>query len=552
MAPHTLDRWLLVNYAGYPFAPNSLMPDNGLANLAGALHADRKEVRILDYCTVSTVERMTSPELRRQSSRAWDTLRAPGRGASSALRRLGALLTLRRCESERRRLQDRALAGIADEVTDQIRAHGITAVGFKLWNGDGLEGAGRLARTVRQRCPGVRVFGGGPHVDLFSAGILEHYPHFDALVYGEGEETIRQLADTGDDPASYETIPNLIHGPPDAPRHTAERMVQDLDDLPLPVYDPAVYHAMEGDEKIKIAVIDESRGCRNECAFCVHPVKSHRRVRMKSIPRLMREVRLLGDRYALRSFRFAGSCTPYSLLNGFAAEVLRQGIPLRYASFAHIRDSEEADFASIARSGCVALFFGLESGSQRILDAMHKRIRVGQMRETLRRAADAGIFTVGSLIFPAPGEDAESEAETLRLLREAPLRSVMFQAPVIAPRTAWFDNPAAYGIRIGNKRSYLDKALTWKVKLQLPPRFWDPLPVSVDGHSYRQVLARTGEFGRRVADLKIPTAITDETYLMSVMAGMEALEFRNAALAAFFAGDTGTIRGLVARINRGS
>ena len=552
MSTPSLDTWLLVNYAGYPFAPNSLMPDNGLANLAGALHADGRTVRILDYCTVGMVERMTSPELRSRLAWAWDTLRASGRGPVRQVKRLAALAILQRGEKERRRLQERAVSAIADEVVAHILKYGVTAVGFKLWNGDGLDGAGHIARRVREKCPGVRVFGGGPHVDLFSSGIARHYPFFHALVYGEGEETIRRLAATGGDEASYEDIPNLIYGRDGAARQTPERMVASLDDLPLPIYDPEVYLAMAGHEKIKVAVIDESRGCRNECAFCIHPVKSHRQIRLKSIARLVQEVRLLGNRYGFHSFRFAGSCTPYSLLNGFAGEVIRQGLPLRYASFAHIRDSDEADFELIGRSGCVALFFGLESGSQRILDAMRKRVKVEQILTTLRRAREAGIFTVGSLIFPAPGEDAASETDTLDLLKQAPLKSVMLSAPVIAPRTDWFESPERYGIHFRNKASYLDEALTWKVKLQLPPRFWSPLPVSVDGRTYPQVLAKAGSMARRIADLGIPTSISDETYLMSVDAGIDATEFRNTALAAFFAGDTGTIRPLVERINRGA
>lgn len=551
MSTHSLDRWLLVNYAGYPFAPNSLMPDNGLANLAGSLLAQGKDVEILDYCTVSTLRRMTSPALRRELAHAWSAVRASGRGPITTLKRLAAVRMLHRCEKERRRLQDLAMVEITEEVLTRVRQRGVNAVGFKLWNGDGLEGAGRLAQAVRQRHPDVRVIGGGPHVDMFSADILSHYPSFDALVCGEGEETIQYLAATGNDPASYASIPNLIFLRNGAPFATDERMIDNLDDLPMPVYDSEVYPAMAGDEKVKIVVVDESRGCRNECAFCVHPVKSHRRVRIKSIPRLLTEIGLLGDRYGFHAFRFAGSCTPYSLLNDFAAEVIRQNRHLRYASFAHIRDSHEADFDRIGRSGCVALFFGIESGSQRILDSMRKGTRVEQIADTLRRADAAGIFTVGSLIVPAPGETAASEAETLNLLKGVPLKSLMLQAPVVAPRTDWFESPERYGIEFRDKARYVEEALKWKIKFQLPPRFWDPLPIRIDGRSYRQVLSATMAFGRKLDALGSTIGISDETYLMCELADMPTVEFRNAALSAFFTGDGDAVASLVAKINAG-
>jgi len=547
-----LNRWLLVDYAGYPFAPNSLMPDNGLANLAGALLHNRKDVEILDYCTVSTVRRMTTPELSAQLSKAWDTLRQSKGGLLASARKWATLPVLHRGERERRRLQDRALTAMEDEIVAHVRGKGVNAVGFKLWNGDGIEGSCRIARRIRTMCPDVRLFAGGPHVDLFMERILDRYPFFDALVYGEAEETIRWLAENGGDPAAFETIPNLIYSRDGILRRTEERMVANLDDLPIPTYDPAVYPAMAGDEKIKVIVIDESRGCKNDCAFCVHPVKSHGRVRTKSIGRLIKEIRTLDERYGYRVFRFAGSCTPYSLLNQFAAEVTAQGLPVRYASFAHVRDSEEADFQAIRKSGGLALFFGIESGSQRILDAMRKRIRAERIVETLRSSKAAGIFTVGSIIFPAPGEDAASEEETISLLREAKPDSLMLQAPIVAPRTDWFNSPEKYGIRFRSKEEYLNVAMTWKIRIQLPPKFWSPMPIWIDGRPYRRTLSKTGGFARRLVELGIPTSITDETYLMSMRAGLPAVFFRDATLAAFFAGDAGSLQALVRKVNGGS
>jgi len=550
MTTGQLNRWLLVNYAGYPFTPSSLMPDNGLANLAGVIIASGGSVEILDYGTVSTVARMTSPELEHRLTRAWTRLKNPKQGVLPSLHKLATLVSLPAAERERRRLQDAMVHEIGHELVARIRTQKIDAVGFKLWNGDGLEGSATLAARIRKECPHVRIFGGGPHVDLLLDRLLRHYPSFDALVYGEGEDTLRYLAASGAAPASYSGIPNLIYQSDKGIVMTQEKMVEDLDQIPLPVYDPSVYPAMSGDEKIKIIVVDESRGCQNECAFCIHPVKSHRKVRTKSIARLIQEVRRLQADYGLHAFRFAGSCTPYSLLNAFAAEVVKQAIPLQYASFAHIHHSHEADFARLRESGCVALFFGIESGSQRILDKLRKHIRTEDITSTLQRARQAGIFTVGSFIFPAPGDTAETEAETLELIRHLGLGSITLQPSIVMPHTRWFTHPADYGFDIPDKELYVHTGMTWKLKLQLPPRFWDPLPISLDGYSYRGMLKRTGRFSKQLVPLGIPTAISDENYLMSHRAGLEPAVFRDRSIAAFYAGDTNALQGLVCDINR--
>jgi len=326
-------------------------------------------------------------------------------------------------------------------------------------------------------------------------------------------------------------------------------MVANLDDLPLPVYDPEVYPAMRGDEKIKIIVIDESRGCRNRCAFCIHPVKSHQQQRVKSISRLMREIDDLKTQQGWSTFRFAGSCTPYSLLNEFAATVVQSKRDLVYATFAHIRDSGDADFVNIRASGCVAMFFGVESGSQRILDGMHKGVSVPAISETILRANQAGIFTVGSFIFPAPGEDAASEQETLSLITRVPFGGAIIQPTVVVPRTGWFMSPEQYGISIRDREAYLQQALRWKAKMLLPTRFWQDLPITINGRRYKKILKQTAGFIRQVNALGVNTAISDDTYLMSVRAGKKVAEFKDDALQAFFTGDGAAIQAMAETIN---
>ena len=92
--------------------------------------------------------------------------------------------------------------------------------------------------------------------------------------------------------------------------------------------------------------------------------------------------------------------------------------------------------------------------------------------------------------------------------------------------------------------------MTWKVKLQLPPRFWDALPITLDGRSYRKMLKRTAAFAKQLVPLKIPTSISDENYLMSRLAGLDPVTFRDHSLAAFYSGNTTVLRNLVQTINQ--
>ena len=64
------------------------------------------------------------------------------------------------------------------------------------------------------------------------------------------------------------------------------------------------------------------------------------------------------------------------------------------------------------------------------------------------------------------------------------------------------------------------------------------------------MLKRTAAFAKQLAPLGIPTSISDENYLMSRLAGLDPVTFRDRSLAAFYAGDTEVIRSLAVSINR--
>jgi radical SAM superfamily enzyme YgiQ (UPF0313 family) len=548
MEDRSLNRWLLVNYSGYTYTPSSLIPDNGLANLGGALIRDGRQVEILDYATVSMMARFTPLSLRRRLLRTWETACAGNGGETPPWKRLWMLAGLQRGEFVRRRAQARVLQEIGRDLVEKVRRDGVDAVGFKLWNGDGISGSVTLATILRRECPDTRLFAGGPHVDLFMETMVEQFEVFDAFVYGEGEETIVRLAEEGGDRTAYGDIPNLLYRCEGRPTRTQQKIVENLDRLPMPAYDPQIYPAMTGDEKLKIMVIDDSRGCRNHCAFCVHPVKSAHNLRVKSISRIMRELESLETRHGIRTFRFAGSCTPYRLLNDFAGELLHRGKDYLYSSFAHVRQSASADFRRLRKSGCRALFFGVESGNQEILDKMQKGTRVEMIRAALNGAREAGIDVIAGLIHPAPGETRETADETAALLRETRPVGVTVLPPVVMPRTKWFDSPEEFGIGLDHD-TYDDALFYWKVKFLMPPTFWEKLPYRVDGRKHSQILKASTDFARRVEDEGAMTSVTDESCLMSIRAGMDVSTFRDESRLAFFAGDAERVAKLVTRVN---
>lgn len=532
-------RGILITFPGYPYTMSSFMPDNGLANLAGALRADGHEVLILDYGTVSTMRRLF-PET------VASALRAPR----------GAPLDLPALEQELDARAQQELVRIGDELVRQVRSFAPDFVGLKLWNGDGCTGSIALARTLRREFPRLKIFGGGPQVMFAIKPIIEHTGRFDALedgtfdalVQSEAEHIMPALARYAAGEGTLASIPNVLYADGTHIRINPVERVESLASLPDPVYDTGAYPSMEGDEKLHVLTLDESRGCPFTCHFCIQPLITGHRLRLRSAEAVVDEMERCVRQYRINAFRFAGSATPGRLLDEIADEVTARGMRVRYTAFGRVNYLQPGLFAKLKRSGLESLFFGVESGSQRILDeAMGKRVRVPQMREVLRAAREAGIFTVGSIIFPAPGETEETRAETIAFLQDVRPDGVPVCVPGPVAGTAWYTDRDRFGIRLSEG---LEEALlSFKFRLLFPPDQWSYPDYWVDGKDVRQMARESSALIADIERLGILTMFSDDMYLMTRYCSLSPRAFRDDTQRWLCTGDWESVAALVAEIN---
>jgi hypothetical protein len=305
---------------------------------------------------------------------------------------------------------------------------------------------------------------------------------------------------------------------------------------------------MEGDQKIRLVVLDESRGCPNSCHFCIHAIKSGR-WRTKSAARVVRDMETLGKQVGTRAFRFAGSNTPPRLLREVAQALVDRGADFEYCGFAEPRGFSAEDFALLRRSGCYSLFFGIESGSPEILErSLNKRAAVDDVRRSLIACREAGIFTVGSVIVPAPGETAETKAQTMRLLTEARPDSVPVQFAGLYPQTPWGEDPERFGFGV-NRDTYTESVMRYKIRLLFPPRFWKPLPYTIDGKPFREWAGETEAFARELEAQGLLTNVSDDIALLAKYADLPPAEFKRRNMIHFLSGDAEAVQTQIAAIN---
>jgi radical SAM superfamily enzyme YgiQ (UPF0313 family) len=199
------------------------------------------------------------------------------------------------------------------------------------------------------------------------------------------------------------------------------------------------------------------------------------------------------------------------------------------------------------------LFFGIESGSQEVLEkSINKRsngsfLKVQDIKDTVISCKKAGIYTVGSMVVPSPFDNEKTLKESLDLLLSIRPDSVPVNIPGVLPRTPWAEDPERFGIVLGD--NYFNDMMFYSPTLLLPPKMWKPMRYSIGGKSFEQIASESNSFAERLESEGILTQVADETALMANLSGMPPRELRDMARDYLSSGNYEGISGLVQRIN---
>jgi hypothetical protein len=262
----------------------------------------------------------------------------------------------------------------------------------------------------------------------------------------------------------------------------------------------------------------------------------------------------LQGRYGFRSFRFAGSNPPALLRKAIATEIIDRKIDVTFCGFAHVRGSYQDDYELLRKAGCRALAFGVESGSQRILDeGINKRVNVSEIREALSRCKSAGLSTIVSIIVPAPFETEQTKDETFRLLSEVRPDSTYVSFPALAPGTAWEKERSKFRFEIEDLDAMYREGMTYSMNTFSPAALWRPLhDYSLNGKSFSEIGRETTAFVMRLKDEGLTTQLFDQMFLMADYAGMTPSRFASVSSRCMIEGDIEGLSDLVSRLNEGA
>ena len=299
--------------------------------------------------------------------------------------------------------------------------------------------------AAKFRARGVKVVLGGIHVSMCPEEAKEHA---DSIVVGESEKTWPILVEDfrrGELKSLYE-----------------EKDLPKLENLPIPrreLFKPNSYWTTN--------CVQTSRGCPFACDFCTVTIFGGNQFRLRPIEQVIEEVRRLKKGFVVFvDDNIAGN-------KAYAKQLFKALIPLKInwgsqASLTMARDPELLDLA--AKSGCTALFIGVESISEENLAAANKRFnKVDKYKEEFRRFHDYGILIQTGMIFGFDHDDESAFERTVEFLEENNIELAMFNILTPLPGTNLYKKMDAEGRIIDRDWSHYDgRHVVFKPKLMTP------------------------------------------------------------------------------------
>lgn len=272
------------------------------------------------------------------------------------------------------------------------------------------ENLGRHVAKMRSISPRSKIVFGGP--SLYAN--LKMRDLADYCLIGEGEENVLPLVEGIILGKDVSHVPGVYFRRNDRVVETEPRLAVSMDDLPWPDWSLL----KRGPECFYL--ISTQRGCRWRCAFCTYPANEGYKLRYRSIPSLIAEIRRNYELFGINKYMFSDSTFshPHDRCLEFLREVAKLPFRIEWAAFVRV-DTITAELAeAMRRSGCVGLFFGLDSGDDRVLLKMKKGFTKEQARAGFAHARANRLPITASWIVGFPGETRESVRNTLDFILE--------------------------------------------------------------------------------------------------------------------------------------
>jgi anaerobic magnesium-protoporphyrin IX monomethyl ester cyclase len=315
----------------------------------------------------------------------------------------------------------------------------------------------KLAKIAKEVLPDCLIFIGGPHVTFWDDKALEECPALDVIVRREGEYTLLELVQKVEAGESFDDVLGVTYRKNGKTVRNPDRpYIEDLDSLPFPARHLwPMEHLRKYEDILYLAA---SRGCVFWCEFCATVRMHGRKFRMRSPKNIVDELEFLHKTYGVTNFTFCDDAFTVepTITEELCRQILERKLKIRWNCGTRVDMLTKELLTTMRDAGCVSVWSGVESGSQEVLDAMHKGITIEQTMRVFGWIRELGLKPAPNVILGFPGETKESAWKTIKFVEKiSPDEVGFYNIATPFPGTPLYDKVKEKGwLRVTNFDKY--------------------------------------------------------------------------------------------------
>ena len=295
-----------------------------------------------------------------------------------------------------------------------------------------------LASLIKKRFPEKKIILGGPHASLLPKETLEKGKCIDYIIKGEGEERIVSLIDYLEgrkvelDGVVFSRGEKIIDLP-------ITGLIENLDAIPFP--DRSLIPFERYSDKLNsrrkpACTMITSRGCPFWCIYCSKPIFGNT-VRQRSPENIIEEIKYLKEKYNVKEIIFYDDSFTINREHTIrlCQMIIDRNMDISFKCETRVNLVDKDLLLLMKKAGCYLMGYGIESGSQRVLDILKKNTTIEQIKEAVKTTKQAGIEVLGYFMMGIPGETEEDIKETINFSRQLDLDYAQFSIATAFPGT---------------------------------------------------------------------------------------------------------------------
>jgi len=294
-----------------------------------------------------------------------------------------------------------------EALLKRIKKEKAKYIGLPLYSSD-LDYMHHLTKKIKSYNENIKIFFAGHHVSTLYKDVMKQYPNVDYIVRGEGEHTTLNLLNSLEKNISLNKVRGISYRDKKKIKHNIDnKPIQNLDKIPIPsrkLINPKLYYSKLS-KRNRVDVLITSRGCPYKCTFCAKLNNFFRSYRTRSIPNIIDELSIINETETIGVEIYDEI---FTLKKRRVLDIMRsikkEKFDFEFRIRTRVTHIDNEILSSLKKNGCSTISYGVESGSQHVLNNIKKETSPTIIRKAFQKTEKHGINILGFFMIGNKGD----------------------------------------------------------------------------------------------------------------------------------------------------